>query len=82
MIVWSLIPRLYLQLLQDTSFDEKVPQARILEAVANNGKQGAGCVEYSHPQHGIFKSLTLFSLDLSCFPTVNDALQLKRILDL
>ena len=53
-----------------TRFDAKVPQARVLEALANNGQRDAGCVEYSHPQHDIFQCLTLFSLDLSCLNTV------------
>ena len=53
-----------------TRFDAKVPQTRVLEALANTGQQGAGCVEYSHPQHDIFESFTLFSLDLSCLNTV------------
>ena len=46
------------------------------------------CVEYSHRQHDIFESLTLFPLDLSCLciqclvKDENDALQFKRVLDL
>ena len=45
-------------------------------------------MEYSHPQHDIFDSLTLFPLDLSCLciqclvEDENDALQFERALDL
>ena len=71
-----------------TRFDGQVLQARVLEALANNGQQGAGCVEYSHPQHDIFDSLTLFPLDFSCLciqclvEDENDALQFERAPDL
>ena len=70
------------------NFNGQVPQARVQEALANNGQQSAGCVEYSHPQHDIFDSLTLFPLDLSCLfiqclvEDENDALQFERALDL
>ena len=68
--------------------DAQVRQARFLEALDNNGQQGAGCVEYSHPQHDIFESLTLFPLDLTCLcmqclvKDEDDALRFERALDL
>ena len=77
---WSLTSRLYLRpsrtpatepsTIAPAGFDAKVLRASVLEALAYNGQQGAGCVEYSHPQHDIFESPTLFSLDLSCLNTM------------
>ena len=74
-----------------TRFDAKVPRARVLEALANNGQQGAGWVQavWNTP------ILSTISLNLSlCFHWTsvaliqcfvkdeNDALQLERLLDL